>query len=722
MQGSALECCCKLFKQAWVSTCVAHDAKVCLANAHAGQDEEADAGEEEQAAPNAPAADAAPGTAGLQVQQQESIQHACLCAQGSQSHAFSSDGEDEQSSEDGSWEASSTHTSSMHPSSSGRAEDTAASEDDDQEDDSDAEQEDPASSFFNPFSLLTTSDEGTDSEDPEAADSWSDEADEEGEGGSEEGVSITDPEEQERQLLMLLLGEDPDHVATLTPSYPQASSAPAQPVSYLHALLGQQPSSSTIPAAPPTPTVQVPPRVSLNDVYAQLAALSAAGVTGSELIARVAAAYAGADARRSWIVHRTTPEPYRFPLAHQLAQLAYADVSFVESRVPGASEALHSAMRRRAAAFMAAADAVPPSQVSASPSALEAHAASVRGALAMAAAAAQIHDTLWPHPPAAGSAAAVPMWSAVAAAATTAARAWSWNSGSTGAAASDGNHAAAQHPSQPSSAAADAWQWPPPTAQRQHSPNADNQSPSTEAEAASQELAHSPTPGAWQWPPPHQPHPLASGPDDDGAGAEGSGSSDEEEGSSSGSIGSSGGSSGSDSGSSGSEYDSVDGGSSHEEEEDEISQAQGSTHAAQINATEAEGSGAAGQVQAAVQAAVQGAGGCGNCEESGDEDEDGCWICLGTSTPASFGGRAEDMELMAPCGLCRGGVGAVHKGCFRKWLSSSWSLACANCARPYTMCVCRPLAFCVLLGRNRDTFVGCMAVYGCLGAVRMLPL
>ncbi|GFR47318.1 hypothetical protein Agub_g9006, partial [Astrephomene gubernaculifera] len=39
--------------------------------------------------------------------------------------------------------------------------------------------------------------------------------------------------------------------------------------------------------------------------------------------------------------------------------------------------------------------------------------------------------------------------------------------------------------------------------------------------------------------------------------------------------------------------------------------------------------------------------------------------------------------LVAPCGVCAGGLRHIHRGCLRRWLDSSGALDCPNCKTPY---------------------------------------
>eukprot|EP00198_Chlamydomonas_reinhardtii_P011440 XP_001700777.1 predicted protein [Chlamydomonas reinhardtii] len=55
--------------------------------------------------------------------------------------------------------------------------------------------------------------------------------------------------------------------------------------------------------------------------------------------------------------------------------------------------------------------------------------------------------------------------------------------------------------------------------------------------------------------------------------------------------------------------------------------------------------------------------------ESEEEDGDG----------AAAGGD----ELVAPCGVCCGGVRYIHRHCFMRWLDSSWAVTCPNCRSLY---------------------------------------
>lgn len=86
---------------------------------------------------------------------------------------------------------------------------------------------------------------------------------------------------------------------------------------------------------------------------------------------------------------------------------------------------------------------------------------------------------------------------------------------------------------------------------------------------------------------------------------------------------------------------------------------------------------------AASTAAAAGAAGASSSKS-------GCQRCWGSGGRARGSGRAgavvENMDaLMDPCGVCMGGMKYIHRSCFDRYLSTTWSLSCPNCARPYTL-------------------------------------
>lgn len=70
--------------------------------------------------------------------------------------------------------------------------------------------------------------------------------------------------------------------------------------------------------------------------------------------------------------------------------------------------------------------------------------------------------------------------------------------------------------------------------------------------------------------------------------------------------------------------------------------------------------------------------GCQRCWSSGSSS--------GRVRPGRAGDVKENMDaLVAPCGICMGGMRYIHRSCFDRYLKTTWSLACPNCARPYTL-------------------------------------
>ncbi|GIL92073.1 hypothetical protein Vretimale_14950 [Volvox reticuliferus] len=116
---------------------------------------------------------------------------------------------------------------------------------------------------------------------------------------------------------------------------------------------------------------------------------------------------------------------------------------------------------------------------------------------------------------------------------------------------------------------------------------------------------------------------------------------------------------------------------------------------------------AAATAAAAASRAAEGAGGCGSA-------------C------------AED-ELIMPCRTCSGGLQYIHRGCFQRWLDSSWAIACPNCRTLYDSAVleavsCGPsvrsmlLAACPPTHDLRQPFAPGARVYFCIGGAVELSM
>jgi hypothetical protein len=99
-----------------------------------------------------------------------------------------------------------------------------------------------------------------------------------------------------------------------------------------------------------------------------------------------------------------------------------------------------------------------------------------------------------------------------------------------------------------------------------------------------------------------------------------------------------------------------------------------------------------------------GAGSQGSNSSSSDAGLEECWVCFtaGPLPPQHEGDTAG--HIFQPCTVCTGGLRHMHRSCMQRWLASSWSVACPNCARPYARCVkavrdCPPAeAGCVMWG------------------------
>ncbi|GLI65668.1 hypothetical protein VaNZ11_009272 [Volvox africanus] len=97
------------------------------------------------------------------------------------------------------------------------------------------------------------------------------------------------------------------------------------------------------------------------------------------------------------------------------------------------------------------------------------------------------------------------------------------------------------------------------------------------------------------------------------------------------------------------------------------------------------------------------------------------------------GGNDTEDELAMPCRTCSGGLRYIHRGCFRRWLDSSWAIACPNCRTLYDRAVlesisCSPsvpsmlLAACPPVHDLRQPLPPGAHVYFCIGGAVELSM
>jgi hypothetical protein len=118
--------------------------------------------------------------------------------------------------------------------------------------------------------------------------------------------------------------------------------------------------------------------------------------------------------------------------------------------------------------------------------------------------------------------------------------------------------------------------------------------------------------------------------------------------------------------------------------EEPTSMAAAAATSAPCSLSDSSSSSSSSSTAAAQSAAAQGSD-CVNSSStcSAEPGSEECWVCFTAGPlPAQHEGDTSG-HIFQPCTVCTGGLRYMHRSCMQRWLASSWSVACPNCARPY---------------------------------------